>query len=454
VARSERSRSTRHWRTAAPAWAQKRRGPATPMASRRCLCLSLLLLSVLSAIGVLLSLGDLDTALAGGGGGGGERDTAAGGQRAAGGGSGGEPNAAASGQPAAGGGGGSARPAENIHLVYQLSCGAFSLHQAIAFDWSWREIGQPGRLTRLVCGCTSVRDQERLSTSPLEGDPRFAVLFSEEWNDYVPTVYPQARGDNYKIYNKVWAFRDWLERAWPQEDYIAFLDPDMVFTRPLLHHLPAGEGDGALPRAMPGRPVGQWYHYIRPYCPTPCAGGDPGWAEFSIPEVCGDLCPQVPQDVGGFAVGPPMILHREDWRRLVPLWCNYTVEIRARAVQKSDGNAWLGGKGAKTGGHRGDAGVRPRRRRAAHAPRGGARGHRLRGPEQLPLRRRGPGRAPPRARGGGPLLRRAAGPAPLLLRAERGDPVRALDLEQVPHHGAQTDAPPPPPPPSHPPSPG
>ena len=34
-------------------------------------------------------------------------------------------------------------------------------------------------------------------------------------------------------------------------------------------------------------------------------------------------------------------MHRNDWRRLAGLWCDYSVAIRRRAREKGDGQGWL-----------------------------------------------------------------------------------------------------------------
>eukprot|EP00928_Gymnodinium_smaydae_P034545 TRINITY_DN24450_c0_g1_i1.p1 TRINITY_DN24450_c0_g1~~TRINITY_DN24450_c0_g1_i1.p1 ORF type:complete len:485 (+),score=45.79 TRINITY_DN24450_c0_g1_i1:50-1504(+) len=234
-------------------------------------------------------------------------------------------------------------PRENIHVVYQVACSAYSLHQAIALDWSWAHVAHPGRLSRIVCGCETSAEKERLLTSPLEGDKRFTVFFSAEWNDYVPNHYPEAKGDTYHAYNHPFGFNDWLATSPPAEEYIVYMEPDMVFTKPILHHVPEQDG-GQSPKVELGSPVGQYYHYVAAWCPPPCGAADPGWMEFASPELCGENCPvdiSEERNRKEFALGPPTIMHRRDWQALAPLWCNYSVAIRTRAVLKSDGLGWL-----------------------------------------------------------------------------------------------------------------
>lgn len=93
-----------------------------------------------------------------------------------------------------------------------------------------------------------------------------------------------------------------------------------------------------------GRPAAQHYVYVRAACNAGCNDKDPGWTELALPEICGDACPKPISEVENartYAVGPPTILHIDDWRRLAPLWCNYSVHVRARAQMKNGGNAFL-----------------------------------------------------------------------------------------------------------------
>lgn len=215
-------------------------------------------------------------------------------------------------------------PADELHTVYPASCSAFSLHQAIALDWSWRNVGQPGRLTRIVTGCKLESDKKKAMQSVLSGDPRFDVFFTEDWNTEVPRMFPEVRSDNYMAYNRPFGLAAWFERARPQEAHIMYLDPDMIFVQPLLYHLSSSPV-----HVTEGHPVAQHYSYI-----TANAGlTDPGWHDFAIPELCGPECPRLadaqrPHE-RSFAVGSPIVMHGSDWAKLLPAWTNYTVFIRS-----------------------------------------------------------------------------------------------------------------------------
>ncbi|KAJ9460790.1 hypothetical protein DIPPA_18221 [Diplonema papillatum] len=104
----------------------------------------------------------------------------------------------------------------------------------------------------------------------------------------------------------------WFNNAKPLERVLGLLDPDMVFTRPLMFHI---EGDGLI--VEKGRPVGQYYDYLvsqdwhkhyKKICPEP---------------ICGPL-----GNKKDFAPGPPHLMHRLDWEELAPWWVRYTVGAR------------------------------------------------------------------------------------------------------------------------------
>lgn len=214
--------------------------------------------------------------------------------------------------------------ADELHTVYSAGCSPFSLHQAIALDWSWRNVEQPGRLTRIVTGCTLESDKSKAMQSVLSGDPRFSVFFTEDWNAEVPKMFSEVKSDHYMAYNRPFALAAWFERTRPKEAYIMYMDADMIFVQPLLYHLSSSDV-----RATEGHPVAQHYSYI-----TANAGEtDPGWHDFAVPELCGPECrsladAQTPNE-RSFAVGSPIVMHSRDWVKLLPAWTNYTVFVRS-----------------------------------------------------------------------------------------------------------------------------
>jgi hypothetical protein len=219
--------------------------------------------------------------------------------------------------------------ADDIHVVYQAFCGAWSLHQSIALDWSWKHVEQPGKLTRIVTGC-GPEDKKKMEASSLEGDPRFAGFHSEDWNSWVPEHFPEVKNDNYHAYTHPFGFADWLERAQPTESFILYMEPDMIFLEPILNHVP-----GAAPMVKLGQPVGQSYGYVRAHEEMQV-----GWDSLATKEICGEDCPdRVASAVANekaFDVGPPTIMHKLDWARVTKLWGNYYVQARAHIRAKTE----------------------------------------------------------------------------------------------------------------------
>ena len=111
----------------------------------------------------------------------------------------------------------------------------------------------------------------------------------------------QVDGDDYTPYNKPYALMRWLEREEPECETVLVLDPDMVFVRPLVREIERG------------KPL----------------------AHSSLYSVGADLADvfrrhtRKPEALQPMAV--PMLVHREDLRRLAPLWFEYTKRLRADA---------------------------------------------------------------------------------------------------------------------------
>lgn len=125
------------------------------------------------------------------------------------------------------------------------------------------------------------------------------------------TIHPRT-GDVYAAYNKPIAVIDWLARNNVEEDYVLVIDADMIMMQPF-----TAETVGA----HLGWAVAAYFPYMK--------GVNNGLALKHVPEVVprndtlagpvgrrGDMC-------GGFT-----LMHRDDLRRVAPLWLRYTEDVR------------------------------------------------------------------------------------------------------------------------------
>ena len=155
------------------------------------------------------------------------------------------------------------------------------------------------------------------------------------FNLYVTPSFPDAR--EFPWINKPLGLAHWLENAKPTESVIVIVDPDMFFLDKLTHgdeRIIAGEKQpygekgllctegcrgerafgmsplGMTDRVRKGRPVAQTYglggHWVRKYNVTSVVGFDSPAVTLS------------PQDASQYySVGPPMMVHVEDLKRIM-----------------------------------------------------------------------------------------------------------------------------------------
>jgi hypothetical protein len=213
---------------------------------------------------------------------------------------------------AGGAAGGSASPARRrppppappspVHTVFLTDCTAYSDWQTLAMVYGWRESGQPGPLTRVMCCTPEERAAYRpdmLGLVPTHVAPSFATN--------------PATGDEYAAYNKPGGVIDWLKHAEPATEWVLVLDSDMILRRPF------ALGEFNLSR---GWATGARYDYL--------IGVDNDLAERHVPEVAKrtDALAGPPgrraDRIGGF-----YLIHRNDLRRVAPLWLKYAEDVRA-----------------------------------------------------------------------------------------------------------------------------
>ena len=146
--------------------------------------------------------------------------------------------------------------------------------------------------------------------------------------------------DVIRRFNKAWSFDHWVKHQAPEESIIAIVDPDQWFVRTLTNE-PKREDEILPPFLTPcplckgatsgiskkvveglsayganvvtkGRPVSQIYGL----------GGK--MATFDTKKICGasSPCSKVTSDLSNdfYQVGPPYIMHRDDFLKVIPKW--------------------------------------------------------------------------------------------------------------------------------------
>jgi hypothetical protein len=182
----------------------------------------------------------------------------------------------------------------SLHVVFSAECNHAFTWQAVGLFASHRSSGSSGNITRLLA-CS---EEQLQNYSGLDAGPTFVhhnMRFGHELID--ETGYPS--------YNKPASVMFFLEQVDPESEFIALLDTDMLLRAPL---------DPVALGARRGVVVSGEYTYL--------VGTDTGFARRFLEEH--ELPLQV--QCGGFH-----IFHKEDLRKIAPLWIEFTRRVRAFA---------------------------------------------------------------------------------------------------------------------------
>lgn len=230
--------------------------------------------------------------------------------------------------PAPAGAAAGAPAAANVHTVFLTDCTPYSDWQTAVMVFGWRESGQPGALTRVMC-CTP---EEEAAYRELRG-----ALLRIVDTHIAPSFARNPRtGDAYPPYNKPGGVAHWLNTTPPPEDWILVLDSDMILRRPFdpddYMHLSRGWATGAR------------YDYL--------IGVDNELAERHIPGAPrrNDSLAGPPgrraDRIGGF-----YFIHREDLARVAPLWLKYAEDVRddPEVGRAGGGGSWWCGRARSAG---------------------------------------------------------------------------------------------------------
>ena len=126
----------------------------------------------------------------------------------------------------------SARPPDRggtglIYTVFSTSDSPYMQWQSEFLEYSWKQVGQPGELIRLVSSHRPTVPEHRYARS----------VGSPSWR-----IHP-VTGDRYPPYNKMASLLHWLRTERP-DGTVLLLDPDCVFTAPIRREVAEGHPVG------------------------------------------------------------------------------------------------------------------------------------------------------------------------------------------------------------------
>ena len=187
-----------------------------------------------------------------------------------------------------------------FYTVFSTTDNPYMNWQSELLEYSWKEVGQPGELIRLV----ATADREHLPSSQYA-----KVVPTWPWD-----IHPLT-GDQYLIYNKPASLSQWLATDKP-EGTVLFIDPDCVFRAPV-HR-----------KVLEGHPVSQnWIEWRPELTYYPPDQGPP----FDLIK---QFCKKNLDLVRGVMI--PTLIHTNDLKRLVPRWLEVTGQIR-QGVRNREG---------------------------------------------------------------------------------------------------------------------
>ncbi|MEL6817525.1 MAG: PqqD family protein [Pseudomonadota bacterium] len=183
-----------------------------------------------------------------------------------------------------------------FYTVFSTDDRPYMQWQADLLEYTWKRVGQPGQLVRLV----ATNDPQNLPRQ------QYARCFATTpWNTHPRT------GDNYPIYNKPASLLEWLYAEKP-EGTVLFMDPDCVFRRAVTQ------------RVAPGSPVSQnWVdlHLLPASKTNPFGLSERFWF---LHKHCADV------ELQGDAVMIPTLIHTSDLRKICARWlelCSFVREF-------------------------------------------------------------------------------------------------------------------------------
>jgi hypothetical protein len=190
-----------------------------------------------------------------------------------------------------------------IYTVFSTTDSPYMQWQSELLEYSWKEVGQPGELIRLVA-----TDQDTLP-----GHRHARTIAAPSWQ-----VHPTT-GDDYAPYNKPASLLHWLRSEHP-EGTVLLLDPDCVFLEPIRREV------------SEGHPVAQkWIGLSHDE-------GDEGFGlgpRFAFLKHHG-VRPQTKAQLGMI----PTLIHTRDLERIASRWLELIALVRQEVTDQHGSPMW------------------------------------------------------------------------------------------------------------------
>jgi len=257
-----------------------------------------------------------------------------------------------------------------LHLVFSTDCSLYQHWQSYALYYSAVQVGQRGKITRLISGCDANQMEQmmqwhRQNVLPLQDTPtakKFTLHFTPNYDhpivkEYIYVNKPFALLHYFQYYDETATPEGFSTSAFhlqlrltttklspflQPDDIIAVIDPDMVFLRPLSHdftpsntfqpvYAPGNEFDPTDPYTSTSTHNVTTVQHGHPFAPKYDVGD--AWRYFNLKYITkSDTSPalNVTQEeaLSHYAVGSPYMATIQDMYALTPLWLDSVATVR------------------------------------------------------------------------------------------------------------------------------
>lgn len=185
--------------------------------------------------------------------------------------------------------------------VFAAECNDYMTWQSVTVVYTHRKMGVPGPIIRiLTCDEQALKDYADVDVVPTHVSP--------SW------TYDKNNNDAYLAYNKPGALIDWLHKAPPSEEWVLVMDPDMIIRDTFSEW-------GRVYGADRGWAVSLYFGYMQ--------GVANNLSATHVPEIAprSDTLAGPRGRRGDMASGV-VLMHRDDLKRVAPLWLHYSETVR------------------------------------------------------------------------------------------------------------------------------
>ena len=224
---------------------------------------------------------------------------------------------------------GDAARSARVRVVFSTDCTPYQDWQSEVVFNSADVVGHRGPVTRVASGCSAEKEAAlRQRYAALYGArARFSLHVTPEFDK------DSATGKSYHFYNKPRGMEHFLnDRSidFERAPIIALIDPDFAFLRPFSDRVAGPDALVIAPwRAdelpafvVEGTPAGQQY------------GLGTHWLTFDRKKICGAGSPCLETSRRDaekhYPIGPPYVLHHNDFRKLAPVWREFAPRVYAQ----------------------------------------------------------------------------------------------------------------------------